>query len=339
MDLLGKTLNDAATRASAGGSERKVAVAEANFTSLQRLYALAQCTPDLTASDCGTCLQFGMGNLVQGKQGGRFLTPSCSVRYEFYPFYNTSALQAPASPPPAPSPPPKGKSNKTTVIIIAVAVPVGVGVVLLFLACCFRQRKATRTYKGIQEGQSGVDDITNAESLQRRGEDLASYAWKNWRDGTPLEVLDPAIGDSYSRNEVLRCLHIGLLCVQEDPMDRPTMANIVLMLSSSSVSLALPQQPAFFLRSRTKGPMKEHESDQSTSSRVVAPHVAFTSFFLGRESARGRAEMSGSARFECLRPVGGAGACRRSVGSELGQAYRGLVGPFRVWFLGWARIE
>ncbi|XP_056171991.1 cysteine-rich receptor-like protein kinase 10 [Syzygium oleosum] len=97
------------------------------------------------------------------------------------------------------------------------------------------------------------------------GEVLASYAWKNWRDNMPLEVLDPAIGDSYSRNEVLRCLHIGLLCVQEDPVDRPTMANIVLMLNSYSVTLVLPQQPAFFLQSRTERQMKQLESDQSTN--------------------------------------------------------------------------
>ncbi|KAL3740619.1 hypothetical protein ACJRO7_021828 [Eucalyptus globulus] len=492
LDLLGKTLNDAATRASAGGSEKKVAVAEANFTSLQKLYALAQCTPDLTASDCGRCLQTGIPQLPQGQQGGRVLTPSCSVRYEFYPFYNTTVLQAPASPPPAAAPPPpspgtgpKGKSNKTTVIIIAIAVPVGVGVVLLFLVCCLRQRKVTKPYEVVREDQSSVNDITNAESLQydfatiktatdnfshqnklgeggfgevfqgrlpngqqiavkrlsqgsgqgavefknevllvaklqhrnlvrmlgfclegeekllvyefvpnksldyflfdpekskqlnwsrrykivcgiARGmlylhedsrlriihrdlkasnilldsemipkisdfgmarivvvdqtqantnkivgtfgymspeyamhgqfsaksdvysfgvlllelisgkknssfyqsdgsEDLASYVWKNWRDGTPLVVLDPAVGDSYSRDEVLRCLHIGLLCVQEDPMDRPTMANIVLMLNSYSVSLALPQQPALFFRSRTETSMKELESDQSTS--------------------------------------------------------------------------
>ncbi|KAI6697957.1 hypothetical protein NL676_018076, partial [Syzygium grande] len=35
------------------------------------------------------------------------------------------------------------------------------------------------------------------------GEYLASYVWNQWRDGTPLEVLDPAIVDSYSRDEVL----------------------------------------------------------------------------------------------------------------------------------------
>ncbi|KAK3431876.1 hypothetical protein EUGRSUZ_E02984 [Eucalyptus grandis] len=76
------------------------------------------------------------------------------------------------------------------------------------------------------------------------GENLASY---HWRAGTPLEVLDPFISNAYSIDEVVRCLHIGLLSVQEDPADRPTMASIVLMLTSHSVKLPQPRQPAFFL--------------------------------------------------------------------------------------------
>ena len=48
------------------------------------------------------------------------------------------------------------------------------------------------------------------------------------------------------RQKMLRCIHIGLLCVQEDPADRPTMASVVLMLSSFSITLNLPSQPAFY---------------------------------------------------------------------------------------------
>ncbi|CAI0468119.1 unnamed protein product, partial [Linum tenue] len=74
-----------------------------------------------------------------------------------------------------------------------------------------------------------------------------SQVWKNWKDGTPLEVLDATLLDSYSYNEVLRCIHVGLLCVQEHAADRPTMATVALMLSGYSVSQPLlPKQPAFF---------------------------------------------------------------------------------------------
>ncbi|XP_075666625.1 cysteine-rich receptor-like protein kinase 10 [Castanea sativa] len=100
-------------------------------------------------------------------------------------------------------------------------------------------------------------------------EDLLSYVWIHWRDGRPLELLDPALGDSFSRDEVMRCIHIGLLCVQEDPADRPTMATIVLTLTSGSVSLQAPPQPAFFAKTDTNIPIKGLESsDQSTSKSM-----------------------------------------------------------------------
>ncbi|XP_041028267.1 cysteine-rich receptor-like protein kinase 10 isoform X1 [Juglans microcarpa x Juglans regia] len=101
-------------------------------------------------------------------------------------------------------------------------------------------------------------------------EDLLSFAWKQWTNRTPLELLDPTVRHSYSRNEVIRCIHMGLLCVQEDPANRPTMATIALMLDSYSVTLPLPQQPAFLHRSRAKPNRltQELESDQSPSQSI-----------------------------------------------------------------------
>ncbi|KAK9092141.1 hypothetical protein Syun_027052 [Stephania yunnanensis] len=81
-------------------------------------------------------------------------------------------------------------------------------------------------------------------------EDLLSFAWRNWKQGTALELIDPAIQGTCSANEVVRCIHIGLLCVQEDYADRPSMASVVLMLTSYSVSLTLPTKPAFLISSK-----------------------------------------------------------------------------------------
>ncbi|KAK6917373.1 Serine-threonine/tyrosine-protein kinase, catalytic domain [Dillenia turbinata] len=103
-------------------------------------------------------------------------------------------------------------------------------------------------------------------------EDLLSYAWKLWKEDVPLELVDETIRDSYSRNEVLRRIQIGLLCVQEDPDVRPTMASVMLMLNSFSVTLSLPQKPALCVWSRTRSglsfPIKGLESDQSTSKSM-----------------------------------------------------------------------
>ncbi|KAK3195333.1 hypothetical protein Dsin_026643 [Dipteronia sinensis] len=103
-------------------------------------------------------------------------------------------------------------------------------------------------------------------------EDLLNYAWKHWRDGTPMQLLDSTLTDSYLRNEVIRCIHIGLLCVQEDPATRPTMATVVPMLNSYSVTLPLTQQPVFFYGTRTdlgKQFTMGTDSDQFNDSSIT----------------------------------------------------------------------
>ncbi|XP_028776253.1 cysteine-rich receptor-like protein kinase 25 [Neltuma alba] len=100
-----------------------------------------------------------------------------------------------------------------------------------------------------------------------QADDLLSYAWNNWTRKTPLELLDPTLRGSYSRNEVTRCIHIALSCVQENRSDRPSMANIVLVLNSYSVTLSLPRKPASLPLRRT--PNRQNNvvgSDQSTCS-------------------------------------------------------------------------
>ncbi|KAK0579392.1 hypothetical protein LWI29_025703 [Acer saccharum] len=67
--------------------------------------------------------------------------------------------------------------------------------------------------------------------------DLLTYAWMNWKEGTALNVMDPTMRVVGSTSEIMRCIHIGLLCVQENVASIPTMALVVVMLTSSSVSL------------------------------------------------------------------------------------------------------
>ncbi|XP_058092162.1 cysteine-rich receptor-like protein kinase 44 isoform X2 [Magnolia sinica] len=103
---------------------------------------------------------------------------------------------------------------------------------------------------------------------------LLSYAWKQWKDGAVLELIDPTIRESCSSSEVMRCIHIALLCVQEDVINRPTMSLIVLMLNRFSVSLPAPSQPAFFITSRTAPVMSMTESHRQTCEVNQAPGVA-----------------------------------------------------------------
>ncbi|GLT69650.1 hypothetical protein SLA2020_417860 [Shorea laevis] len=448
-------MNDLASGVSnVGSGAKKFGTKEANFTVLQTLYTLVQCTADLSGSDCNRCLQIAIANLPDccgGKQGARVLFPSCNLRFEVYPFYQSLA---PVPPPPGSETTPKGKDKISPLTIVAIVVPISVFIVLFVIGYRFlMKRRAKEKYNAIQE-ENAAYDITTVESLQfdlatieiatnkfsddnKLGEggfgvvykgtlpngqeiavkrlsrtsgqgkeefkmsldcflyepasqgqldwstrykiiegiargllylhedsrlriihrdlkasnvlldrnmnakisdfgmakifggdqtqgntnrvvgtygymapeyalhgrfslksdvysfgvlileiisgkkvssfyqsdgegDLFSYAWKHWTGGTPLEVLDPNLENSYSKDQVIRCLHIGILSVQDDPADRPTMASIVLMLNSHSVSLPSPlRQPAYFGHSRIEQkPLNERESDQSTSKSM-----------------------------------------------------------------------
>uniref|UniRef100_A0A6M2ETY0 Protein kinase domain-containing protein n=1 Tax=Populus davidiana TaxID=266767 RepID=A0A6M2ETY0_9ROSI len=74
---------------------------------------------------------------------------------------------------------------------------------------------------------------------------LLGHAWKLWTEERALELLDNMSDRPYSVSEVLRCIHVGLLCVQQKPEDRPNMSSVVLMLGSEN-SLPDPKQPGFF---------------------------------------------------------------------------------------------
>uniref|UniRef100_A0A2N9HRU4 Non-specific serine/threonine protein kinase n=1 Tax=Fagus sylvatica TaxID=28930 RepID=A0A2N9HRU4_FAGSY len=74
---------------------------------------------------------------------------------------------------------------------------------------------------------------------------LAGFAWKLWNDDNIMALLDPTIWDPCFQMEMLRCIHVGLLCVQELARDRPTMSTIISMLNSEILDLPTPKQPAF----------------------------------------------------------------------------------------------
>ncbi|XP_060207737.1 G-type lectin S-receptor-like serine/threonine-protein kinase At1g67520 [Lycium barbarum] len=85
-------------------------------------------------------------------------------------------------------------------------------------------------------------------SLQQfdRPLNLIGYAWELWKEGCALELKDPAIGDLCDPQQLLRVIHVGLLCVQEGATDRPTMSDVISMLGNGSMSLPIAKQPAFF---------------------------------------------------------------------------------------------
>ncbi|KAH9667361.1 Receptor-like serine/threonine-protein kinase [Citrus sinensis] len=75
---------------------------------------------------------------------------------------------------------------------------------------------------------------------------LLGYAWDLWTSNRTLELIDPILEDEYSSKPMhLRYVNIALLCVQESADDRPTMNDVVSMLTNEAAALLPPKQPAF----------------------------------------------------------------------------------------------
>ncbi|CAN6699416.1 unnamed protein product [Malus baccata var. baccata] len=76
---------------------------------------------------------------------------------------------------------------------------------------------------------------------------LLGHVWDLWKESKALEIIDSSLGESYHVNVVLRCIHIALLCVQEQAKDRPLMSAVVSMLGNDA-AISSPKQPGFLLK-------------------------------------------------------------------------------------------
>ncbi|KAI3520121.1 hypothetical protein L1887_09345 [Cichorium endivia] len=84
-------------------------------------------------------------------------------------------------------------------------------------------------------------------SRENDSDNLLAHAWRLFKEGMAMELLGSHMCDSCVISEVLRSIHIGLLCVQHHAKDRPTMSSVVSMFGKEGV-LHQPKQPAFFAK-------------------------------------------------------------------------------------------
>nr|POE56944.1 cysteine-rich receptor-like protein kinase 29 [Quercus suber] len=463
-NVLFPLLNSVRNRTASGNSTYKFAVKSASAPNYQTLYALLECTPDLSKLECNSCLEQVQSYIPQcckGKQGGKFVTPSCDIRFEVYSFYDPSVEPPPSPPPPSPSPPPlvpsaaspppesptttpgkESNSSRTTIVVVVTTISAAVLIISICICIYLRKRNprkkveseaedeisvveslrfdfgiirvATQNFSDankLGEGGFGIvykgkfsngqeiavkrlsrnssqgevefkNEVMLVAKLQHRnlvrllgfclegderllvyefvpngsldcfifdpikraqlnwekrfkiiggiargllylhedsqlriihrdlkasnilldasmkpkisdfvlemvtgqknntfhiedtGDGLINYAWKQWRDGTTSNFVDPTLRTD-STAEIMKCIHIGLLCVQENVDKRPTMASIVLMLNSESMSLSAPSQPAFLMDSSTRSNMLlvEHDSREMGSTQSKSNSV------------------------------------------------------------------
>ncbi|XP_047063608.1 G-type lectin S-receptor-like serine/threonine-protein kinase B120 [Lolium rigidum] len=91
---------------------------------------------------------------------------------------------------------------------------------------------------------------------------LLEIAWRLWKDGKAAELMQSSVSESCPLHEAVRCIHVGLLCVQDDPDDRPLMSSVIFMLGNEIVLLPAPKRPAYFAL--------RHSETQEGSSNVLS---------------------------------------------------------------------
>nr|WIL59936.1 nodulation protein [Melilotus officinalis] len=79
---------------------------------------------------------------------------------------------------------------------------------------------------------------------------LVGHAWELWKEGVVLQLVDPILNESFYEDEVLRCSQAGLLCVEGNADDRPTMSNVISMLTNKIKVDVLPKKPVYYVRTR-----------------------------------------------------------------------------------------
>ncbi|XP_010551593.1 PREDICTED: cysteine-rich receptor-like protein kinase 2 [Tarenaya hassleriana] len=131
------------------------------------------------------------------------------------------------------------------------------------------------TVTGKQNTRSKISDYTDS---------LITEAWKHFQTGTMEEIYDPNLmlqnqpEGSSVKNEILRVVHIGLLCTQEISSLRPSMSKALQMLRNKVENLPLPGNPPFM----DERIMELHDTFDGDSAACASLATVSHSSFYGR---------------------------------------------------------
>ncbi|CAH1427261.1 unnamed protein product [Lactuca virosa] len=99
---------------------------------------------------------------------------------------------------------------------------------------------------------------------------LIGYAWELWLEGDALKLEDPTLVNTHAIHQLLRTIHVALLCVQENASDRPVMSDILSMLNNDITTLPVPNQPTFFIgRTTLNSTSEEKKSNECSVNKMT----------------------------------------------------------------------
>lgn len=176
--LMGRMISAASTaKSTPSSSDNHYSADSAVLTPLLNIYALMQCTPDLSSGDCENCLRqsaIDYQSCCSQKRGGVVMRPSCFLRWDLYTYSNAFDNLTVASPPPEPPvtvPQPAGDQDNPTNndskgisagVVVAITVPTVIAILILLVLgfVLFRRRKSYQRTKTESES-----DISTTDSL------------------------------------------------------------------------------------------------------------------------------------------------------------------------------
>lgn len=102
-----------------------------------------------------------------------------------------------------------------------------------------------------------------------------SQVWRLWEDGKATELVHSSVTETYQLHEALRCIHVGLLCVQDRPDDRPLMSSVIFMFENESALLSAPKKPAYFA-------LRNFETEEPRENMEISAHGVSNTTLVGR---------------------------------------------------------
>ena len=85
-------------------------------------------------------------------------------------------------------------------------------------------------------------------------------------EGRGVELIDPSTRDNCEPLQAVKCINVGLLCVQEMMNDRPTMSEVIVMLSNETATIPLPKKPAFTIHRSSQLPISYSNNEVTVTN-------------------------------------------------------------------------